>query len=835
MPRHHGTAPALPLLLLTAASLLPALPGSRAAAPPRGGQGGEAAEAPLPAGAFARLGTSRLRHVKVISGLAFAPGGKTVVTGSFEGTIRYWDVATGRETRLLQGVGGRFALSPNGEMLATTAAGGRIVLRDPATGAETASLGGHTAEVTCLAFSPDGKSLVSGSNDRTVRLWEVSTAQQRWVGKAGGEVRWVAFSHDGKRVASGGMDNLVSVWDAAGGRKERSLAGHTSRVTSVAFTPDGKSVVSTSWDRSARVWDLAGGKQARAFLHQAGPEAVAVSPDGKSLAVLGGGDNTLYLWDLTSAEDRLLWKGRHYQGLRLAFSPDGKLLASAGWDNTVRLWDVAAGRLLPPCRRPVGHDGWVQAVLPLPGGRGIVSAGSDGQVLLWDAAGRRVVRRFEGHTHRVWCLACSPDGRTLASGASDRTIRVWDVASGRELLQIEVKGQVKGLAFSPDGRRLASAVGEDRHGTWMPAIPGAEAQVWDAVTGAWLLGLEGHAGGVKTVAFAPDGRTLATAGLDGTVRVWDAVTGKERRRLSGGKGTLESVAFSPDGGLIAATGQDQKVWLWRAESGQRLFELPGPKGWGMTVAFSPDGRTLISASFGDAVYGARGRLPANPLRLWDVASGQERARFGGHQGSAHAAAFTADGTAIVSGGGDGTLLLWDLTGRRIGVEPAPAESAWEELLADNAAVAHRAIWSLVARPKQALPLLRDALRPVPGVDQARVAKLIRELDDDSYPVRERATEELEEAGEPAAPALREAAKKSPSAEVRDRAGRLLGKLSAPAASPERLRARRALEVLEHLEGPEAAALLKSLAAGNAEAALTREARAMLGRREKKGR
>src|SRR5262249_52557727 len=156
------------------------------------------------------------------------------------------------------------------------------------------------------------------------------------------------------------------------------------------------------------------------------------------------------------------------------------------------------------CRRPTGHDGWVQAVLPLPDGRGIASAGSDGQVLLWDAGGRRVVRRFEGHTHRVWCLACSPDGRTLASGASDRTVRLWDLASGKELLRIEVKGQVKGLAFSPDGRRLASAVGEDKHGTWMQAISGAEAQVWDAVTGAWQMGLEGHAGGVKAVAFAPD-------------------------------------------------------------------------------------------------------------------------------------------------------------------------------------------------------------------------------------------------------------------------------------------------------------------------------------------
>jgi WD40 repeat protein len=548
--------------------------------------------------------------------------------------------------------------------------------------------------------------------------------------------------------------------------------------------------------------------------------------------VLGGSDHTLYLRDLTTTDkDRLLWKGRQPQGIRLAFSRDGTLLASAGWDSTIRLWDVATGRRLP-ADLPQSHEGWVYAAVALPDGQHIVTADSGGQVLLWDVVRRRVIRNFDGHTGRVWCLGLSRDGKTLASGGTDQTIRLWEVSSGRELRKIAVRGQVKCLSFSPDGQRLASAIGEDRYPTWMKAAEGAGVQVWETASGERDIPMGGHAGGVKAVAFSPNGKTLATAGNDGTVRLCSPYTGKERLKLVGGKGAVEAIAFSPDSELIAATGQDEKVWLWRVESGERLFEVKGPRGWGLSLAFSPDGRTLASTSFQDTVYDQAGaRLPARTVRLWEVATGKERAQFEGHQGTAHALAFFANGTGLISGGADGTVLLWDLTGRRIGAPPMPAGPAWDALLSPDGALAQRAIWSLVAQPQAAMPRLRGALRPVPGAQAGRIAGLIKDLDDDAFKVREKAWRELEAIGEPAVKALREALK-SPSAEVRDRAAQLLEKIQGQQLSGERLRQWRAMEVLEQLEHPGAVALLKALARGAPEAKRTQQAKAALVRRPK---
>jgi WD40 repeat protein len=210
------------------------------------------------------------------------------------------------------------------------------------------------------------------------------------------------------------------------------------------------------------------------------------------------------------------------------------------------------------------------------------------------------------------------------------------VSSARLLRKLPVHGQVKALAFSPDGR-LASAIGADRHSTWMGPIPGSGAQVWDTASGEAVLRLPDHEGGVKAVAFSPDGAILATTGNDGLVRLCDARTGKEKRKLVAGKGAVEALAFSPDGDLLAATGEDQKVRLWRIGTGEKLFEVQGPKGWGLSLAFSPDGRTLVSAAHEDAVYGPGGiRQPGHPVRLWEVATGKERARLEGHHGTAHA-------------------------------------------------------------------------------------------------------------------------------------------------------------------------------------------------------
>jgi WD40 repeat protein len=822
---------------------------------------------PLPPEATARMGRARFSAGGTgvnNSTLTFTPDGKHVALAGADRSVIVWDAATGKETarvgraELPVPVQRNFALSPDGKLVAIMENEG-IQIWDMKANKKIGDLADKAAGYLAYAvFSPDGKTLVA-TGGNVIHRWDAVTWKKlpSCEGHTG-MILTLAFSADSKRIVSGADDQTVHLWDATTGKSLRTVLKHRDQVVAVAVSPDGKRVASRGNDSAIRVWDAETEEDVRSWTY---PTRIAnpgtgnaiflrFGADGKTLVVgdtaippalleptsAPSANHGIVILDISSGDQvrRFAWPADSNSPAVL--SPDGKLVATIGYWQPLGIWDAASGKELS---RQAGHDGPVEAVAFAPDGKTLATGGRDRSIRLWDAATGAELKKLNGHSGPVTQLCFSRDGKHLASASgdlsnlnfynpwSDRNVSWWDVASGKEIRQFPGHTYgVQSLGLSPDGKRLAVIA------------TGGGRLVWDTETGKKIR-QEARANTKARPVCTPDGKSVAFVDEKGLLRIWDTTSKDddairelfvEEKTLRGAPVAISTdgrFLFTVQGGSITAR-EGSRMQLWDVESEKLLrshvtTEGPDFPAAPFVGAFSPDSKTLAVAYRGGAVA------------LIELATWQERYRFKGGQTAITSLVFSPDGSMLVSGSVDGTVLVWDVKSAggqapKSDLTAKQLDEFWADLGSADPVKGYRAERALATSLKQAVPFLRKQVPPTAEIEKKRVERLIADLGVDEFAVRKKAEEELAKLGSLAKPAMKKALEGKPSLDVAQRLNTLVKALEDRQLTPDDLRLSRAIEALEAVGSDgEANKLLEEWAKGAPGALLTEDAKAALAR------
>jgi RNA polymerase sigma factor (sigma-70 family) len=864
----------------------------------------------LPQGAIARMGTTQLRHADAVSVAAYTPDGKHLLTTGRDKTVRLWDLATGEELR-------RFdwgQLPPDSKL---------EPLEEGLAHKKEQQYWDETARNCTAALSRDGK-MVAASRGGVVRLWDAASGKKLCDLQTGQKrLIQLAFSADGKTLLTLGPGQASARWEVATGKCIQPSQGKPPQGTlapigaiwqeTALVSPGLKYLAYWKGDGnsglpSIYIRDLATGKDLHRIRDNVFTMALAFSADDKTLVCEQHTEDAIVLLDVAAGKEVrcLRSAGRNDSqtsidaAIAFALSADGQSLAVCWMSHTIEVWDLRSGKQTLPIGKvtPAQYEqqstDWLSFLA-----RPALAFSPDGKQLVCSLGGP-TVRQFHvdtgaeiqspgtGHRAPVSTLVLSPDGKSLCTYSTGDPARSWDWNTGKETGQREVPARATHAVFAADGR-FGFAVGNDftlcspaGNKTWkvaanLPVVALAlspdgallatrnfiqpQVHLWDTGTlkERYVLGRAADEpnGGTVTettgvlphdVVFSPDGRCLAGAGPRWQLCLWDTATGTLLWEVLPQAGqAIERFAISPTGRLLATINADRTVTLYEAVSGARCARLgeadpthrkvyltDGSRGPAnslqmrqdapVCLAFSPDGRYLATAQHTPEIH------------VWDVFAGREVGQLRGHEGGVVSLLFTPDGKHLISGGNDTTALTWDLArltrrepARATRLEPPTLEALWADLAGTDATRAFDAVRKFTTSPEQAVALVKTRVRPASLPDPKRLAQLLADLGSDRFELRRQAESELQALHELAEPALRKALAQDPPLDLRRRLERLLDNLSGRLPAAEQMRELRVLEVLELLGNSRARQVLQALAEGVPSARLTREAKSAMQR------
>jgi WD40 repeat protein len=762
----------------------------------------------LPPGALARFGTARLRHGNDPAWLAFTPGTKYLASLSeYDNMLRLWDPATGKEVHRLDAPVKDVAFARTGTVIAADEKACKVWL--PGAGAvrdlppDTLPEGSPV-----LAVHPDGRTFAAAGDGPVVYLVDVQT------GKRLGELKCapgnspinLLYSPDGRWLAAtGGGKSGVWLWDLRTMKRVRTYQSESEGVD-YAFSPDGAKLVVAA--ETLRIYST-DAEEAEGEFNPTGQriQCPRFSSDGKSIYGLTP-EAAVVRFDVATGEVKDTWEAPEGM-LRppFALAADAALTAASDPHGAIHVWDPRTGKETEVERLPPLGEPWLS-----PDGKSAAVMDDECRIHTWDSSTGKPLKVTELPVDASVVVTWDPpSGRAAAFITNEETeVHVIEIASGKVLARIMTGAQpaVRNLAFSPADRTRAAVF-----------VPGSLTVV-NLLTGTAVRAITvGDSGTSLQGAFSPDGRLIAATTRP--LSVWEVATGKKRFDVDAAADP-QGVVFSRDGRTLAAWDVNESIVVFDVRSGTilRRMQHTGADGSVTVAAFAPDGRRLATGGRDGAVS------------VWDVATGDVTLSLPGHEGPVTGLLFSRDGAKLLSTSNDGTALVWDMT---LPARPRAAEAVVGadealRLLGDaNPAEAQRGMNFFYRHPAEAVKLLGEKVTAPAGVSAERVAKLVADLDSDDFRSRQAAATGLEAAGPAAAPALRQAAEKSASPEVRKTAADILAKLDAAPTKPDELRAVRAVEVLESIGTPAARQVLEKWAAGPESARLATEAAAALAR------